>query len=106
MDTAIEEAGETHFIPIFLTTMTAISGMIPLIMEHSPLYSALTLGIVGGLISSLILTRIVTPVVYKLLPTSVCFFRKSVRSKKIDFIDLYFYFFWENRIYYPTHRNN
>jgi multidrug efflux pump subunit AcrB len=50
MDTAIEEAGETHFIPIFLTTMTAISGMIPLIMEHSPLYSALTLGIVGGLI--------------------------------------------------------
>jgi multidrug efflux pump subunit AcrB len=50
MDTAIEEAGETRFIPIFLTTMMAISGMIPLIMEHSPLYSALTLGIVGGLI--------------------------------------------------------
>ena len=68
---AIEEAGETRFIPIVLTTMTAIGGMIPLIMEHSPLYSPLALVIVGGLISSLILTRIVTPVMYKLLPPSV-----------------------------------
>jgi multidrug efflux pump subunit AcrB len=51
--------------------MTAIGGMIPLIMEHSPLYSPLALTIVGGLISSLILTRIVTPVMYKLLPPSV-----------------------------------
>ncbi len=68
---AIEEAGETRFIPIVLTTMTAIGGMIPLIMEHSPLYSPLALVIVGGLISSLILTRIVTPVMYKLLPPSI-----------------------------------
>lgn len=71
IDAAIEEAGETRFIPIVLTTMTAIGGMIPLIMEHSPLYSPLALVIVGGLISSLILTRIVTPVMYKLLPPSV-----------------------------------
>ena len=71
IDEAIEEAGETRFIPIVLTTMTAIGGMIPLIMEHSPLYSPLALVIVGGLISSLILTRIVTPVMYKLLPPSV-----------------------------------
>ena len=71
IDEAIEEAGETRFIPIVLTTMTAIGGMIPLIMEHSPLYSPLALTIVGGLISSLILTRIVTPVMYKLLPPSL-----------------------------------
>ncbi|WP_064198321.1 MULTISPECIES: efflux RND transporter permease subunit [Emticicia] len=71
IDEAIEEAGETRFIPIVLTTMTAIGGMIPLIMEHSPLYSPLALVIVGGLISSLILTRIVTPVMYKLLPPSL-----------------------------------
>jgi multidrug efflux pump subunit AcrB len=68
---AIEEAGETRFIPIVLTTLTAIGGMIPLILEHSPLYSPLALVIVGGLISSLILTRIVTPVMYKLLPPRV-----------------------------------
>ncbi len=71
IDEAIEEAGETRFIPIVLTTMTAIGGMIPLIMEHSPLYSPLALVIVGGLLSSLILTRIVTPVLYKLLPPSI-----------------------------------
>lgn len=71
IDEAIEEAGETRFIPIVLTTLTAIGGLIPLVMEHSPLYSPLALVIIGGLISSLILTRIVTPVMYKLLPPSV-----------------------------------
>lgn len=68
---AIEKAGETRFIPIVLTTFTAIGGLIPLVMEHSPLYSPLALVIIGGLISSLILTRIVTPVMYKLLPPTV-----------------------------------
>jgi len=71
IDAAIEEAGETRFIPIVLTTLTAIGGLIPLVMEHSPLYSPLALVMIGGLISSLILTRIVTPVMYKLLPPQV-----------------------------------
>ena len=71
VDEAIEKAGETRFIPIVLTTLTAIGGLIPLVMEHSPLYSPLALVIIGGLISSLILTRIVTPVMYKLLPPRV-----------------------------------
>ncbi len=68
---AIEKAGETRFIPIVLTTLTAIGGLIPLVLEHSPLYSPLALVIIGGLISSLILTRIITPVMYKLLPPKV-----------------------------------
>jgi multidrug efflux pump subunit AcrB len=71
IDEAIEKAGETRFIPIVLTTLTAIGGLIPLVLEHSPLYSPLALVIIGGLISSLILTRIVTPVMYKLLPPAV-----------------------------------
>ncbi|NBA86692.1 MMPL family transporter [Emticicia sp. CRIBPO] len=71
IDEAIEKAGETRFIPIVLTTMTAIGGLVPLVMEHSPLYSPLALVIIGGLISSLILTRIVTPVMYKLLPPKI-----------------------------------
>lgn len=71
IDEAIEEAGKTRFIPIVLTTFTAIGGLIPLVLEHSPLYSPLALVIIGGLISSLVLTRIVTPVMYKLLPPSV-----------------------------------
>jgi len=71
IDMAIEKAGETRFIPIVLTTLTAIGGLIPLVLEHSPLYSPLAWVIIGGLISSLILTRIVTPVMYKLLPPRV-----------------------------------
>jgi multidrug efflux pump subunit AcrB len=67
LDDAIQEAGETRFIPIILTTLTAIGGLMPLVMENNPLYSPLALVIIGGLISSTILTRIVTPVLYKLL---------------------------------------
>lgn len=67
LDEAIQEAGETRFIPIILTTLTAIGGLMPLVMENNPLYSPLALVIIGGLISSTILTRIVTPVLYKLL---------------------------------------
>ncbi|MCY1379624.1 Multidrug resistance protein MdtC [compost metagenome] len=71
IDDAIEKAGKTRFIPIVLTTLTAIGGLMPLVLEHSPLYSPLALVIIGGLISSLVLTRIVTPVMYKLLPPKV-----------------------------------
>ena len=68
---AIEEAGETRFIPILLTTLTAIGGLIPLVLESSPLYSPLAWVLIGGLLSSLLLTRIVTPVLYKLFPPGV-----------------------------------
>jgi multidrug efflux pump subunit AcrB len=67
LNEAIQEAGETRFIPIILTTLTAIGGLMPLVMENNPLYSPLALVIIGGLISSTILTRVVTPVLYKLL---------------------------------------
>jgi multidrug efflux pump subunit AcrB len=71
LNEAIEEAGETRFIPIILTSLTAIGGLIPLVLENSPLYSPLALVIIGGLISSTLLTRVVTPVLYKLLPPKV-----------------------------------
>ena len=71
LDDAIQEAGETRFIPIILTTLTAIGGLTPLVLEHNPLYSPLALVIIGGLISSTLLTRVVTPVLYKLLAPRV-----------------------------------
>lgn len=71
LDEAIQEAGETRFVPIILTTLTAIGGLIPLVAENNPLYSPLALVIIGGLLSSTILTRIVTPVLYKLLAPKV-----------------------------------
>jgi multidrug efflux pump subunit AcrB len=71
IDEAIEIAGETRFLPIILTSLTAIGGLIPLVMESSPFYSPLAWVLIGGLISSTILTRLITPVMYKLLAPKV-----------------------------------
>jgi multidrug efflux pump subunit AcrB len=71
LDAAIQRAGEVRFVPILLTTLTAIGGLVPLVLERSSLYSPLALVILGGLISSTLLTRVVTPVLYKLLAPSV-----------------------------------
>jgi len=68
---AIQQAGEIRFVPIVLTSLTAIGGLIPLAIEGNPLYSPLAWVLIGGLISSTILSRIVTPVLYKLLPPQV-----------------------------------
>jgi multidrug efflux pump subunit AcrB len=64
---AIQKAGEIRFVPIVLTTLTAIGGLLPLALEGSSLYSPLAWVIIGGMISSTILARLVTPVMYKLL---------------------------------------
>ena len=64
---AIEKAGEVRFLPVLLTSLTAIGGLIPLVLERSPLYSPLAMVIIGGLISSTLLARIVTPPLYLLL---------------------------------------
>jgi multidrug efflux pump subunit AcrB len=71
LNEAIEKAGEIRFVPIVLTSLTAIGGLIPLAIEGNPLYSPLALVIIGGLISSTLLSRLVTPVMYKLLPPRV-----------------------------------
>ncbi len=68
LDDAIERAGEIRFLPILLTSVTAIGGLLPLAMQGSGLYSPLAIVIIGGLISSTLLARLVTPVMYKLLP--------------------------------------
>jgi multidrug efflux pump subunit AcrB len=65
---AIERAGEVRFLPIVLTTLTAVGALLPLCIEGSDLYSPLATVIVGGLISSLVLSRLVTPVLYSLIP--------------------------------------
>ena len=67
LDEAIQQAGEIRFVPILLTSLTAIGGLIPLAVEENPLYSPLAYVLIGGLISSTLLSRIVTPVLYKLL---------------------------------------
>jgi len=71
LDFAIREAGEIRFLPIVLTTLTAIGGLMPIAWSTNPLISPLAIVLIGGLISSTVLSRIVTPVVYKLLPPRI-----------------------------------
>ena len=71
LEEAIERAGEVRFFPILLTTLTALGGLLPLVLEGSSLYSPLALVITGGLISSTLLARLVTPVMYKLLAPEI-----------------------------------
>jgi multidrug efflux pump subunit AcrB len=68
---AIIKAGEIRFLPVLLTTLTAIGGLLPIALGRSNLYSPLAWVIIGGLITSTLLARLVTPVMYKLLPPAI-----------------------------------
>ena len=71
LDEAITRAGEIRFLPILLTSATAIGGLLPLAVQGSGLYSPLAIVIIGGLVSSTLIGRLVTPVMYKMLPPSI-----------------------------------
>lgn len=71
LDEAIREAGEVRFLPIVLTSLTAIGGLMPIAVSTNPLIAPLAIVLIGGLISSTLLSRIVTPVIYKLMPPKV-----------------------------------
>jgi multidrug efflux pump subunit AcrB len=71
LDEAIIKAGEIRFLPVLLTTLTAIGGLLPIALSKSGIYSPLAYVIIGGLITSTLLARLVTPVMYKLIPPEV-----------------------------------
>ena len=64
---AVERAGELRFLPVLLTSATAIGGLLPLALAHSGLFSPLAVTLIGGLVASTLLARIATPVMYLLL---------------------------------------
>jgi multidrug efflux pump subunit AcrB len=67
---AIEKAGEIRFLPVLLTSVTAVGGLLPLALGGSALYSPLAWVIIGGLVSSTLFSRIITPVMYLLAARS------------------------------------
>lgn len=71
LNEAIIKAGEIRFLPVLLTTLTAIGGLLPIALGHSSLYAPLAYVIIGGLVTSTLLARLVTPVMYKLIPPKV-----------------------------------
>ncbi len=68
---AIKKAAKTRFVPITLTATTAIFGLMPLVLEANPLYEGLVVVLIGGLISSTVLTFLVCTVIYKLMPPKI-----------------------------------
>lgn len=71
MEDAIRRAGEVRFLPIVLTSLTAAGGLLPIALQGSAMYAPLAWVIIGGLISSTLLARILTPVMYKLIAPQV-----------------------------------
>jgi multidrug efflux pump subunit AcrB len=63
-----------------LTSLTAIGGLVPLVVEYSELYSPLALVLIGGIISSTLLARLVTPVMYKLLPPTIIPVKETIQN--------------------------
>ncbi len=68
---AVLDGAETRFLPILLTALTAIGGLLPLALEDNPLVSPLAWVLIGGLLTSTLLSRIVTPILYLLIPPKV-----------------------------------
>jgi HAE1 family hydrophobic/amphiphilic exporter-1 len=78
---AIIEAGSTRLRPILMTTMAMILGMIPVAAgfgTSSSFRAPIGYTIIGGLISSTLLTLVIVPVVYSILDDLV----DKVRRKK------------------------
>jgi len=70
VDEALLEAGEKRLRPILMTTFAMIGAMIPLAFgtgAGSESNAPMALAIIGGLISSTILTLLVVPAIYKLM---------------------------------------
>lgn len=84
VDEAVLKAGEIRFVPVLLTTMTAIGGLLPIAVSGSGLYSPLAWVIIGGLISSTLLSRLVTPVMYKLLPPKIAAQNENAGGQEIS----------------------
>ena len=70
---AVLKATSTRFKPIILTTATTILGLLPLTVQASGIWSPLGWTIIGGMVSSTLLTLFIVPILYKLL----------VREKKL-----------------------
>ncbi len=70
MDQAIEEAGRRRLRPILMTAATTMLAMLPLALglgEGSEAQAPLARAVIGGLLSSTVITLVVVPLVYSLI---------------------------------------
>ena len=79
---AIIRAGETRMRPIIMTTVAMVAGMFPIALRigaGSEARAPMAVAVIGGLITSTLLTLIVVPVVYTYLDDLEIWFKKSFK---------------------------
>jgi len=64
---ACQEAVRLRTRPIFLTTITTITGLIPLMFSGNSFFAPLAIALTGGLTVSTIMTLVVVPTIYYLM---------------------------------------
>ena len=63
----VVEAGQIRFIPVILTTVTTIGGLLPLTLRGGTLWAPMGWTIIGGLALATVLTLVIVPVLYSLI---------------------------------------
>ena len=87
IDDALLEAGEKRLRPILMTTFAMIGAMIPLAFGSGAGHESnapMALAIIGGLVSSTILTLLVVPAIYKFMYPLDAWLRKWYENGKIQ----------------------
>ncbi|HHE05613.1 MAG TPA: efflux RND transporter permease subunit, partial [Epsilonproteobacteria bacterium] len=83
-DDALLEAGEKRLRPILMTTIAMIFAMVPLAFGTgigSETNAPMAISIIGGLLSSMVLTLLVVPVMYRLINPMDRWLRKFYEGK-------------------------
>jgi len=84
LKSALIEAGEKRLRPILMTTMAMIFAMLPLALSDSlgsETKVPMAVAVIGGLLSSMILTLLVVPVIYKMINPLDRWLRKWYEKK-------------------------
>ncbi len=82
---AILAAGPIRLRPILMTTFATVFGMLPLALELGPgaeMRAPMARAVIGGMISSTLLTLVVVPVVYTIIDDIVVWLGRLVGLKK------------------------
>jgi hydrophobic/amphiphilic exporter-1 (mainly G- bacteria), HAE1 family len=81
---ALIEAGRTRLRPIIMTTLAMIFGMLPLALALGPgaeMRAPMARAVIGGLITSTLLTLVVVPVMYAVLDDLVLAIRRHTKAE-------------------------
>ncbi|WP_457745077.1 efflux RND transporter permease subunit [Sulfurimonas sp.] len=86
-DEALLEAGEKRLRPILMTTIAMVFAMLPLAIGDglgSETKAPMAISIIGGLLSSMILTLFIVPAIYKLINPVDAWLRKWYEVGKVS----------------------